>query len=83
MEYENLTGKDINALRAERITLLEGEHFRLALRREEAVEVAEFEALSAQMAELERRIALHREHGIPASPPVEGAVAVGGINESP
>jgi hypothetical protein len=73
MEYENLTGKDINALRAERITLLEGEHFRLALRREEAVEVAEFEALSAQMVELERRIGLHRGQGAPVLSESESA----------
>jgi hypothetical protein len=65
MEYKNLTGRDLTALRAERITVLEGEHFRLALRREEATEVNDFEAFSAQMAELERRIELHRADEAP------------------
>jgi hypothetical protein len=69
MEYRNLTGRDVDALRAERITVLEGEHFRLALRREEVVEAAEFEAISSQMTELERRIALHRAQDSPT--PVE------------
>ena len=65
MQYKNLTGRDLTALRAERITVLEGEHFRLVLRREEAVEVAEFEQFSAQLAELERRIELHRADEAP------------------
>lgn len=65
MDYVQLTEKDFAGLRAERITVLEGEHFRAALRREEAVDTAEFEAASAQMAELERRIGLHREHDAP------------------
>lgn len=69
MQYKNLTGRDLTALRAERITVLEGEHFRLVLRREEAVEVAEFEQFSAQMAELERRIELHRADGEPTEAP--------------
>lgn len=60
MDYVQLTEKDFAGLRAERVTVLEGEHFRAALRREEAVDTAEFETASAQMAELERRIALHR-----------------------
>lgn len=71
MQYKNLTGRDIDALRAERITVLEGEHFRLALQREEAVEVAEFDRFSAQMTELERRIELHRTEGPPVRVPAE------------
>lgn len=67
MNYIQLTSKDFDGLRAERITVLEGEHFRVALRREEATEVAEFEALSAQMAELERRIDLHRDRDTPVA----------------
>jgi hypothetical protein len=67
MEYKNLTGRDLTALRAERITVLEGEHFRLALRRQEAAEVAEFDQFSAQMAELERRIELHRADEAPTN----------------
>lgn len=69
MEYKNLTGRDIEMLRAERITVLEGEHFRLALRRQEAAEVAEFDQFSAQMADLERRIELHREQDAPIHEP--------------
>lgn len=65
MDYVQLTEKDFAGLRAERITVLEGEHFRAALRREEAADTVEFEAVSAQMAELERRIALHREQTAP------------------
>ena len=71
MEYKNLTGRDIDALRAERVTVLEGEHFRLALRREEVTEVNEFEAFSAQMAELERRIELHRADKAPTVVPAD------------
>ena len=71
MDYVQLTDKDFAGLRAERITVLEGEHFRLALRREEAMEVAEFEAISAQMAELHRRIALHRQALAPTDTTVE------------
>jgi hypothetical protein len=74
MQYKNLTGRDIDALRAERITVLEGEHFRLVLRREEAVEVAEFEQLSAQLAELERRIELHRADEAPTEAPADETV---------
>jgi hypothetical protein len=60
MEYTRLTPKDLAELRAERVTVLEGEHYRLSLLLAESQESPDsIMQLVAQMAEIERRIDLH------------------------
>jgi hypothetical protein len=66
MNYTHLTEKDFAGLRAERITVLEGEHYRATLRLRECTGVAELEAIGAQLEEIERRIAVHGD-GMPAT----------------
>jgi hypothetical protein len=60
MEYTKLTPKDLAELRAERVTVLEGEHYRLSLLLAESQEDPDsMIQLLAQMAEIERRIRLY------------------------
>lgn len=60
MEYTQLTPSDFAGLERERITSLEGEHYRLTLLLRETDENSGLATqLLAQQADIERRIALH------------------------
>jgi len=64
LDYSTLTVAHLAELRAQRLTELEVEHYRLTLRRAEGDPVAE------QCEELERRILLYRR---PEGPALNGA----------
>jgi hypothetical protein len=59
MDYTHLTPNDFEGLRRERITTLEGEHYRLALLLREALSPDVASQLVTQQADIERRIKLH------------------------
>jgi hypothetical protein len=59
LNYTHLTPNDFEGLRRERITTLEGEHYRLALLLREALSPDVASQLVTQQADIERRIKLH------------------------
>lgn len=59
MNYTHLTQNDFEGLRRERITTLEGEHYRLSLLLLETTDPGSAAHLVAQQADIERRIKLH------------------------
>ena len=59
LNYTHLTTNDFEGLRRERITTLEGEHYRLALLLREALSPDVASQLVTQQADIERRIKLH------------------------
>lgn len=60
MEYAHLTPNDFAGLERERVTTLEGEHYRLTLLLRETDGNSGLAAqLTAQQADIERRITLH------------------------
>lgn len=63
MDYTHLTPNDFVGLRRERITALEGEHYRLMLLLHEVEDLTSpvAQQLGAQSLDIERRIALHIE----------------------
>jgi hypothetical protein len=63
MDYTQLTEKDLVALRQERVTQLEGEHFRLSLLIDEAAGEEELTQLGARQQEVARRLDLHLAQG--------------------
>lgn len=79
MDYTHLTAKDATGLRHERVHRLEVEHYRVRLALEEADEDANAQA-QVELADLERRIGLHREVLGIVVPPPDG-VELGGPAE--
>jgi aspartate aminotransferase-like enzyme len=61
MDYTLLSPDIFAQLRTQRMLDLEADHFRVELRRREALDPAEVDALVAQQAEIERRYSVHQE----------------------
>jgi inactivated superfamily I helicase len=68
MNYLHLNKNDFDGLTRERIIVLEGEHYRLALLLRETLDPDTASQLVTQQNDIERRIALHLER-----PEVEAA----------
>lgn len=61
MNYLHLSKNDFDGLTRERVTVLEGEHYRLALLLRETLDPDTAAQLVTQQNDIERRIALHLE----------------------
>ncbi|HZE00669.1 MAG TPA: hypothetical protein VE155_02715 [Pseudonocardiaceae bacterium] len=61
MKYTLLTPEIFDQLHTQRIIDLEADHYRVELRRLEAVDSGEIAGLEAQQAEIERRIRVHQD----------------------